>query len=119
MSDRERDDEIALRARAALDRSADEVDAATETRLRAARRAALDALDAPPSVWSRRALLSASAAGAAGLLFGVSWWLRTPAIPVALDDDLDDVEILAGADDLELYDDLEFYRWLDDDDEPI
>jgi hypothetical protein len=117
MSDRERDDEIARRARAALDRSADELDAATQTRLRAARRAALDALDAPPSVWPRRALLSASAAG---LLFGVSWWLRTPALPVALDDDLDDVEILAGADDLELYDDLEFYRWLDDDDdEPI
>ncbi len=108
-------DEIARRARSLLDRSADELDAATRARLGAARTEALAALRAPRPLWARRrALVVAAAFGAAVLAFGASWWMRAPSGPLSFGDDVDDVDILAGTDDLEMYDDLEFYRWLDD-----
>jgi ferric-dicitrate binding protein FerR (iron transport regulator) len=112
-------DEIARRARSLLDRSTDELDAATRARLGAARAEALAALRTPRPLWARRRALvvAAAAFGAAALAFGASWWLRAPAGPLSFGDDVDDVDILAGTDDLEMYDDLEFYRWLDD--EPI
>jgi uncharacterized protein DUF3619 len=119
MSDPDRDDETARRARAILDRSADELDGATRARLGAARIEALAALRTPhPRHARRRALALAAAFGAAALAFGATRWLRAPAGPLSFGDDVDDVDILAGADDLEMYDDLEFYRWLEDT-EPI
>jgi hypothetical protein len=119
MSDRDPDDEIARRARAALDRSIEEIDPATRARLVAARRTALEGLDQPRRDFAGRgALATAAAFGAAGLVLAASWWLRKPAEPIALEGALDDVEILADGDDLELYDELEFYRWLDAE-EPI
>jgi hypothetical protein len=115
MSDDERDGAIVRRVREHLDRSADELDVTTRTRLRAARIRALDGLPVSRSLAGRRVWLTASVAiSALGLYFAASWWLRTPEQPFASGGDLDDVEILTAADDLELYDELEFYRWLDD-----
>jgi len=114
MSDRDRDEEIARRARALLERSADELDGPIRARLGAARTEALAALRAPrPLRARRRALVLATAFGVVALAFGAARWLRAPAGPLTFDD-ADDVDILAGTDDLELYDDLEFYRWLDE-----
>jgi len=119
VSDGDRDDEIARRARAALDRSIEEIDPATRARLVAARRTALDALDRPRRDFVRGgAIATVAAFGAAGLFFAASWWLRTHADSIALEGALDDVELLADGDDLEMYDELEFYRWLDAE-EPI
>lgn len=115
MSEREREDPLAARARAQLDRDADALDEATRLRLRAARLRSLDALDARPSFAIRRRVAVASAGvGALALAFAAARWARAPAADLAFGDALDDVEILAGADDLELYDDLDFYRWLED-----
>jgi len=118
MSDDERDEAIAAAARAHLDRSAEELDAATGTRLRAARLRALAGLEAArPTPSRRRLVLAAASAGAFGVLVAASWWLReagAPA-PIADADELEDAEILSATDDLELYDDLDFYRWLEDD----
>lgn len=116
MSGREHDEAIAARARAALDRSCEQIDEPTRARLRAARLRALAGLDAPRSFAGGRRLAAASAALA--LAVAVSWWLRALPPPLALEADLEDVEILTAAEDLELYDELDFYRWLADD-EPI
>jgi len=120
MSGRDRDEELVSRARAQLDRDVDALDETTRARLRAARLRALDALDAPRA-WhglaAPRRLLLASAAALALVLATTSWlaaWRQRESAARTLADGLDDVEILATADDLELYDDLDFYRWLAD-----
>jgi ferric-dicitrate binding protein FerR (iron transport regulator) len=112
----ERDDAVAARARAHLERTSDELDAHTLARLRAARASALDPLTAPRELWPRRAALAG--AGALAVFAALSWWRRgTPRDP--LGEAFEDLEILAAADDLELYDDdPEFYRWLEES-EPI
>ena len=110
MSEDDRDEAIAARARRELDRQLESLDDATRVRLRAARLRALDAYDARPA-WRGRPALGALAAGLVGLTLVATWWLREA--PPALDG-LEDVEILAATDDWELYDDLDFYRWLED-----
>jgi len=112
MSDDERDDAIAARARALLDQSVEELDPITRARLRAARMRALD-VDATVRLRARR--LAVAGAGALGLLAALSWWMRGANGPRALAEGFEDEEILAAGDDLELYDDLDFYRWLEED----
>ncbi len=119
MSEQDRDDPIAARARAQLERDAEALDEATRLRLRAARLRALDALGERAPRGIRRGLAAAGAGlGALALVTAVSRWSREPARDLAFGDALDDVEILGAADALELYEDLDFYRWLDDT-EPI
>lgn len=118
MSDPERDDAIAARARALLDRASDELDADTRARLRAARLRALERVGARRT---RRAALAAAGVGAAAAAAVAALLLR-PARETdsagAFAEAFEDFEILGAADDLELYDDLEFYRWLEEN-EPI
>lgn len=114
MSEHDREQELVARARAQLDRDVEALDETTRARLGAARLRALDA----PGERRRFAVpggLLAASAGAAALLLVVSTWRQQARRDLAPGDDLDDVEILAAADDLELYDDLDFYRWLAED----
>jgi hypothetical protein len=111
MSTDERDEAIVARVRRALDERANALDPETRVRLRAARLRALDALE-ERRAFGARAALAAAAAGLAGIGLFAAWWLREP--PLALEG-LEDVEILAAAEDWELYDDLDFYRWLEED----
>jgi hypothetical protein len=98
------------RVRAELDASARDLDAATLSRLNRARQAALAAAR------GRRARLwryggPAALAAAFSLLVAIGWWgLRAPA---SAPDAATDFELLAGEDSPELYEDLEFYAWLD------
>jgi hypothetical protein len=116
VSDDERDDAIAARARAYLDRTSDELDPRSLARLRAARMRALDDLTAPRELWPRRAAL---AGGALAVLVALSWWGRGTQRRDLIGEAFEDLEILAAVDDLELYDDdPEFYRWLEET-EPI
>jgi hypothetical protein len=100
------------RARAALDAAAQNLDAPTAGRLRAARRRAL--AGAGPKSHPRAAwwlpLGSAAAAGLV-LVLGAMLWLGTPngRVPVA---SMDDMELLTAKDNPEFYAELEFYRWL-------
>jgi hypothetical protein len=108
MSERE-DRRFAERARERLERSAQELDADTGARLRAAR---LRALDAAPqrSRWLYGVPIGALATASAALL-AVYLSRETPALgPGAT---LEDFELLSDAEPLELYEQLEFLEWLD------
>jgi hypothetical protein len=104
MSDR-KDDEFLQRARTELDRGARALDELTVARLRAARRRALDA--AP----RRRIGLVAAAFAATAVTAGlVALLVFTPAAnPPAVG--LEQIDLLVEAE-IDLYDNLEFYRWL-------
>lgn len=93
-------------AKAELDRSARQLDELTVARLRAARRKALEARP------RRLAWLAAGGLATAALTATlVAFLLFTPAAapPVS---GLEQFELLSENDSLELYRDLEFYRWL-------
>jgi hypothetical protein len=115
-----REEDLVRRARAALDRSVDTLDPATLGRLRAARR---DALAGAASSRARRTLVWAplGALAAAGLAIAIALSSGStkeattvasapPAPPPRL---IEDLEVVAESEDLELYADLEFYEWLD------
>lgn len=108
------------RAKSLLDESAQALDAATLSRLNRARQAAL----AP----RRRAawlFLPAGLAGACALLLAVGVWhgrrasTTTPAqAPVAASANgnavnAGDLDMIASGDDMEMMQDLDFYAWLD------
>jgi len=100
-----RDDEFLSRIRSTLDASAESLDELTVARLKAARRRALD--DAP----RRRTWLVAGSFGVATLAAAlVAVVVLTPAVNPAAGQ-LDQLEMLADADP-DIYDNLEFYRWL-------
>jgi len=110
------DDDLEGRIRRALDEKAEGLDAATLSRLRQARERALARRPGSPG---RLAWPGGGAARWAGALAGVAlllvagWtvWRQAagPALPVAGDD----LEVLASAEDLSLYQELDFYLWLE------
>jgi uncharacterized protein DUF3619 len=117
MSTPHNDKEWIDRAMALLDRSTEDLDAATLSRLTRARRAALAQRRTP----SRRWVLGAGFAGAAAaVLFGVALGLHQrvdtsnrpahDAVPLQAGD----IDMLTGDDDaLDLSENLDFYAWLD------
>lgn len=101
----------AARARSTLEQSAGELDAATCSRLNRARQAAL-----AEAGRGRRplALLWPAALAMASVLAVAVVLVRqpepaAPALPVAAED----FDVIAAQDSLELYENLEFYAWLD------
>lgn len=121
MSDDGREREFLAQSREVLDASAEAIDPATRTRLRAARREALAAAARPRRSWLPAAGLAA-AAGAA--LLAVAVWRSgapdardaatgAPQTPVAATP-LEPIP-LAAAEDLDLYLDLDFFTWLAED----
>lgn len=105
----DRDDSFIEAVRALLDESARDLDAMTGARLAAARRRALERLEPPLRLpWLLPAGVFASAAAA---MLALTLWNAAP----APGPELADVEVLAGPEALELYQDLEFYEWLDAD----
>lgn len=88
----------------------DSVDDATRLELARRRTAALAAGLKPARLTLQWVPL---AAVAAAVIAAVIWWPRDTTLPVVAgtDDDID-LEILLAEDNLELYEDLEFYEWL-------
>ena len=113
-------DSWAGRARTLLDESAEGLDAATLSRLNRARQAALT--QALPRA-ARRWFLPAGMASACVLLLAVVAWhsqvpsgaARLPELPFTASASSagSDIDLVSGDDSLELYQDLEFYAWLD------
>lgn len=104
--------EFELRSRALLDAGTDRLDGATRSRLTQARHAALAQLD--PAATRRSRLIWVPAAGAAAVALAVLI-TRDPSVPAdapALR--LEDLEIVAQQDDLELLEEMEFYAWISD-----
>jgi hypothetical protein len=103
--------EFLRRARAALDASAEELDAATAARLRANRRAALSAR---PGLLARSWVPAWRTLGlAAALALGAILIWRVNDAPIT-DPGLEDRELLTSSESLEIYEDLDFFRWLAD-----
>lgn len=107
------------RARELLDESAASLDAATASRLNRARQRALEQRTRTTRPW----WLPAGAATAASLLLAVvvanhlSVPVTAPSPPEVVAGSGDDAELIAADDDLDLAQDLEFYAWLDAEDE--
>ncbi len=106
---RDEQDESAFlqHAKATLDRGDEELDPVVTTRLRQARRDALRGRARRPA-W---VLPTGALAAAASLVIGVGVWLHQPA-PRGAAPLLDDVELLSTSEDLEFYENLEFFYWL-------
>ena len=101
------------RIRQQLDTSARDLDAATLSRLNQARQAALQAAPKPQP---RRWLWQATFASAFSLAMAIAIWPRLvpeqlPAPPTGTLPE--DFTMLAGSENLELYEELDFYAWLD------
>lgn len=107
------DNEFENELKRTLDTGADRVDQATRDELARRRRHVLDVADQTPS----RSGLWVPASGLAAALLAallVQPFLNSamPDTTVADSDDID-TEILLAEEGLELYEDLEFYEWLD------
>lgn len=105
------DDDFAREAGNLLRRSGDDIDAVTAARLARARQAALAEMQRRRAGWLVPAL-AAAAVGAVGLWVSRGAGLPATPAPVASVPTAE-VEALAGGDSLEMFEDLEFYVWLD------
>jgi hypothetical protein len=107
MSKDAREEALLRQVKSALDAGSETLDAATCTRLRAARAHALRQRHArqPWLLWP-----AAGAALAAAALLSWGLWFNAPVshTPAALEQ----LELLSSTENLELYTDLEFYQWL-------
>jgi len=96
-----------IASKTVLDESVRELDAGVATRLRQARYRALD-VKSKPFRW----LVPASGFAAVSVaVLAVALWLTQPSRPGPVQG-VEDLEILSSGENLELFDDLEFYHWL-------
>ena len=115
MSTEQRDREIERRAKQVFDASVASIDGHTRSRLAQARNQALET-GRRPNHWylPGRPRLVVAGAVAAALLAAVL--VMQPLLPEAEHQltTFDDLDILLGEEDLEFFEDLEFYAWLDE-----
>jgi len=125
MSNTSRDDDAGLveRIRRRLDQDVNGLDSATLSRLEQARRLALAAVAQPRRRWWRMTwvasrpardwLVPAGAfASVVATVVAVTLMVMEPGSGLARE--ADDLELLTAGEELELYENLEFYQWLQD-----
>lgn len=112
MTDMDKDQAWLNSVRQELDAAARDLDAATLSRLNRARQAALGEVGRKRRPWL---FWMPGLVAAMGLTLAIGLWLRpgTDAPVPELGDPAQDFAMLANPDDLKMYDDLEFYAWLD------
>jgi hypothetical protein len=94
-----------------FDRSVEDLDGATRSRLNRGRQAALAELNTDRQRWLAWAP-AAGVAAAAALAFAL--WIGNPATEQSTTQGADtDIEILLTEDSLEMLEDLEFYSWIE------
>jgi len=110
------EDELKQRVSRELEESIDELDANTLSKIRQIRAQAIDSANSPRQHWwslNQSGLLFGGLATACVMLLAVVLLLNSPssmqAIPV------DEIELISSSDNLELFEDLEFYEWLEED----
>ena len=103
------DEQLAKRAKQAFDDSVDSLDGATLSRLNRGRQAALATSRRPQSQWLRWM----PATGAAAVALIAVMMLQSPAEMDAISAPAADLEILLGEESIEMFEELEFYSWLD------
>ena len=120
---RDMDAQLIEGIRSRLDEQVDSLDSATLLRLAQARRLALAAAVAPRPRWRRAIRLFDRPAGDWLVPAGAFASVLATAIALTLmvaepgngsAREMDDVELLTAGEELELYENLEFYQWLQD-----
>ena len=106
------ENEFVKRVSATLDEQADSLDGETLSKLNQARQAAIEKAGKRSSSWLFPASGIATAAGIAALSF--SLWTNTVTISNLEPDVLEDIELLSSNEELDFYNDLAFYQWLED-----
>ena len=115
MSDENNGSDFEQRTKRAFDGSVAALDAATRSRLTQARHRALEELASQRDRGWRSSLLPAGAVAATALLAVLLVWQPTVDTPVVQTEQLGDLEILLGEEDLEMLDEeIEFYGWLEE-----
>jgi len=112
MSDSDQD-KLVREARRLLDASVEGLDAASRSRLNRARQQALAAHTRRRPAWSSSWALGGVAASLGVMVLAFALWQGQPAEQPY--DALSDLELLTASDQIELYEELEFYEWLDSD----
>ena len=104
------EDELTTNIRQALDESVDALDANTLSRIRQIRAQAIEKVEARHVNWF--GIMTGALATACVMVFAVMILLQSPTTiqPVQVDD----LELISSSDNLELFEDLEFYEWLDE-----
>lgn len=92
-----------------LDTGTDALDSSTLARLRQVRREALQQSPDRGVRW----WMPVSALGATAAAVLVATWLTTTVAPQANVEGIEDIEILASADNTDLYEQMDFYEWLE------
>jgi len=112
---KESDDKLAVNIRQTLDDSVESLDANTLSRIRQVRAQAIDKAVAKTVIqqtnWS--AIMSGAMATACVMVFAVMILLKTPVAKQTVP--MDDLDLISSSESLELYEDLEFYEWLEED----
>jgi len=109
MMNKEQDQKLIQHVREVLDESVANIDAATLSRIRQARARALAQRPTRSTDWF--GLLSGAVATACVMVFAVIIILQSPATPTTAAEDID---LISSSDNLELFEELEFYEWLED-----
>ena len=106
----ENEEQFVARVKHQLDQSAAELDPSVLARLRRARYEALHSQHkSVPWLWP----ISGLATVCTALLVAMLWWDSPPEPMLNITaQNVEDVEVLIAADQLDLYEDLEFYGWL-------
>jgi len=107
--------EVVEIVREALDRGVTELDNRTADRLRRIRVAAVEQVERGKPRWFavHRWATAGGIAAFAVLVVAVSLWVSQPR-QIQPPGQVDDIEILAAREHLDIYEDMEFYRWLAD-----
>lgn len=106
-------DRLPAGAQRLLDTSVAGLDAATRSRLNQARQRALAARGRRAPVWTPGWALGGVAASVCVVVLAFVLWQGQPAGQPY--DALADLEVLTASDQIDLYEDLDFYEWLDSD----
>jgi len=107
MNEHDKEREFLVSAKTLLDESVEDIDGPTQTRLKMARRQALDS----PQSTVPRFLWAGGVVSAAVVLLITGLWLFQPHSSGPLPS-FEDMEILASSEEPDFYDDLDFYHWL-------
>ena len=114
MNSQQNDEAWIARASALLDQSADNLDAATLSRLNQARHAAIAQRRSRVRPWAFGAALAGAAAAVFGVAIGLHHRFDAPVPSVSAPLQAGDIDLLTSDDDaLDLYENLDFYAWLE------
>lgn len=119
-SDNNRDDELfAAKARELFDKSAENLDGETRSRLNKGRHLAMEALNAGGVKFGRWTQWVPATGVVAAAAIAVVVWNSSPEVGgVSYQPSMSDFEILLNEDDFDMLENLEFYSWLEFDAEP-